>query len=141
MEPNSTSDHSADMLFSMASLKISTFTYRGWKEDFQAMIQSQMEDEYFGDSLRFGQSNTMTRDRFLGMINKQRLDTGDRTHSQIVLLDNLRSSLTYPGWQADVEHAEKLHVRFPSLFQDQVSGPIVILLPFNFFISPNLLFL
>ena len=91
------------------------------------MIRSQMDDEYFGASLRFGQSNTMTRDRLLGMINKQRLASGDRSHSHIVLLDNMRSSLSYPGWLADVEHAERLHVRFPSLFQDQVSGPLYLM--------------
>ena len=62
----------------------------------------------------------MTRDRFLGMVNQQRLANGDRSHCQVALLDSIRGSLTYPGYERDIQHAERLHIRFPSLFNDQI---------------------
>jgi hypothetical protein len=120
MQSNSNETHRTNTLSSLSSLKIGSFTYDGWQEDYQAIVQSQIDDEFFGSELRFG-FNSMTRDKFLGMINKQRLASGDRSHSQIAMLDSIRGSLTYPGHQNDVDHAERLHVRFPSLFQDQVS--------------------
>ena len=90
-------------------MKIDKFTYEGWRDDYQAVLESQKEDEFFGVALKFGQSNSMTRDRFLGMINKQRLATGDRSHSQITMLDAIKGSLSYPGHQQDIDHAERLH--------------------------------
>jgi hypothetical protein len=121
--------HNAETLSTLASLKIANlkieFTYEGWKDDYRAIIQSQIEDDCFGE-LRFGQSSTMTRDRFLGMINKQRLASGDRSHSQIAMLDSIKGSLTYPGNQKDIEHAERLHIRFPSLFEDQVRSVLYL---------------
>jgi hypothetical protein len=117
MQSNPSETDTTNTLSSISSLKIGSFTYDGWQEDYQAIVQSQTDDEFFGCELKFGH-NPMTRDRFLGMINKQRLEMGDRSHSQIVLLDSL--ILSYPGYQKDVEHAERLHIRFPSLFHDQV---------------------
>lgn len=108
MESNRSHKHCA-ALSPLASLKIDKFTYEGWRDDYQAVLESQKEDEFFGVALRFGQSNSMTRDRFLGMINKQRLATGDRTHSQITMLDAVKGSLCYPGFQQDVDRCERLH--------------------------------
>lgn len=98
---------SSEQFSSMESLKIDKFTYHGWQQDYHAIIQSQAEDEYFGVALRFGESNSVTRDRFLGMIHSQRLANGDRSHSQIALLDSIKASLTYPGHQKDIDHAER----------------------------------
>lgn len=108
MQSNRSYEHCA-ALSPLASLKIDKFTYEGWRDDYQAVLESQKEDEFFGVALKFGQSNSMTRDRFLGMINKQRLATGDRSHSQITMLDAIKGSLSYPGHQQDVDHAERLH--------------------------------
>lgn len=120
MQTNISRSHAAT-LSSLDSLKIEHFTYQGWRDDYYAIIQTQIQGNYVGEELTSEQNSTMTRDRFLGMINKQRLVNGDRSHSQIALLDSVRTLLTYPGWKSDVEHAERIHIRFPSLFDDQIS--------------------
>jgi hypothetical protein len=97
MEPNTIEPNHAT--FSpLSSLKLKRFTYQGWKEDYYAIIQSQLRDGHLGDELK--QSSSQLRDRFLGMINKQRLLNGDRSHSQIAMLDSLQGCLNYPGWKA-----------------------------------------
>ena len=110
----------------VSSLKIKNFTYPGWKEDY-CYIQEHMVSSFNIQSNHTAPthhpriSNQNFRDRLLGMINRQRLFNGDRSHDQIVELDKLRKTLSYHGWQTDVEHAERMHVRFPSLFDSAIA--------------------
>ncbi len=98
-------------LESLSSLKVKRFTYPGWRDDYCIMNQE--------DRTQMLHSSTL-RDRFLGMINQQHLYDGDRSHAQLNRLDALAKRLFYPGWRLDVEYAERMHVRFPSLFEDQL---------------------
>lgn len=43
-----------------------------------------------------------------GILERQRMFDGDRSHPRLVSLDLL--SLTYPGWRKDVEEAERKHL-------------------------------
>ena len=108
----------------LSSLKIKKFTYPGWKGDY-FYIQHHMTravDSHFSSlsDLHHNMFILPFRDRLLGMINQQRLFNGDRRHEQIVQLDSLCQFLSYPGWKYDVEHAERVHIRFPSLFNDEI---------------------
>jgi hypothetical protein len=49
-------------------------------------------------------------DKFRVMNERQGVFRGDRSHPRLVKLDLLSPSLSYPGWEADVDRAEKLHL-------------------------------
>lgn len=47
------------------------------------------------------------------MGEKQRIYDGDRSHSNLVELDRLAKTLTYPDFQLDVAKAEEIHTSKP----------------------------
>lgn len=53
-----------------------------------------------------------------GMIEKQKMHDGDRSHSNLVALDALK--LTYPGHEEDVREAEDIHTSKPFMFKEKL---------------------
>lgn len=51
--------------------------------------------------------------KLYGMGEKQRIYDGDRSHSNLVELDRLAKTLTYPDFQLDVAKAEEIHTSKP----------------------------
>lgn len=98
----------------MSSLKLK-FTYPGWKNEYLAIHSLESSSLSARDDCL---------DRMNGMINKQRLFDGDRSHSQIVKLDILSKTLSYRGWEDDVKAAERVHSCFPSRFEDEITHMI-----------------
>lgn len=98
----------------LVPLEATKFTYPGWQDEYRA-IQEQMEHCHPSTN---DDPLSHVRDRILGMINRQRMHDGDRSHPQLAKLDAMH--LSYPGWQADIERMERTHVRFPSLFEEQL---------------------
>jgi Zinc finger, C3HC4 type (RING finger) len=82
----------------MDLLQGQTLSYPGWQED-------KKEAEYLYRN--YANSDSMARKKLSGMKNKQRLFEGDRTHPDIVALDN--TIFTYDGWQEDKKEAEMSH--------------------------------
>ena len=73
-------------------------TYDGYKEDLQKLETAYLNgDDYAINNLTFlVQEN-------------QRIHDGDRSHPRLVELDNIRGTLTYDGWEADVDEAVTIH--------------------------------
>ena len=78
-----------------------TITYPDFQEDV-----SKAEDAHFKD----------LRGSFLehlkNLQNKQAAFMGDRSHPDLVKLDSLAKTTTYPGWEVDFKNAEKAHFSY-----------------------------
>ena len=73
-------------------------TYDGYKEDLQKLETAYLNgDDYAINNLTFLLQET------------QRIHDGDRSHPRLVELDNIRGTLTYDGWEADVDEAVTIH--------------------------------
>ena len=74
-------------------------TYDGFMKDLQKLETAHLNgDDYDVDNLKFH------------IQESQRIHDGDRSHPRLVELDNIRQSLTYDGWEADVDEALLLHL-------------------------------
>lgn len=88
-------------------------TYPGSEQDLQSA------EEWHIKNISNEENNKIFQDKLDGMQNKENLYVGDRTHPNIVALDNLE--FTYPGWEGDYQHAmselcEAPSARFPDAF-------------------------
>jgi len=81
-------------------------TYPDWKQD------KAKAEEYH---IRFPE---LFLGKITGMKEKQKMHLGDRSHPNLVQLDNLQ--LTYPGWQQDFASAEKAHTHMPLDFNSKL---------------------
>lgn len=79
-------------------MQTTTFSYPGWQAD--RAIAERLYVEYT--------SPMFYHEKLQVMKNKQRLHEGDRTHEDIVQLEQVQFS--YPGWQEDKIKAEDRHV-------------------------------
>ena len=80
-------------------------TYDGHKNDLQELEQAHFEghDIYF--------------DRILHRVReKEKMSVGDRSHPNLVRLDELIGNVTYDGWTDDLQAAEKQHLDYPQSF-------------------------
>lgn len=59
------------------------------------------------------------------------IESGDRGHPELRLLDELESSLTYPGWHLDVADAERYHIKLTGRYTFTER----LLNPFNWFLE------
>jgi hypothetical protein len=82
-------------------------SYPSWKADF---IQAEKAHQK-GSAYRFETQVEILKER-------QKLFLGDRSHPNLVTLDELK--LSYPGWQVDIEKAEKFHLSRKSDFISEV---------------------
>lgn len=73
-------------------------SYPGWQRDFQTAEQKHLADA----------GKWAFNDAYHGLVQKERLHNGDRSHPCLVALDSL--SLTYPDWQSDMNTAEGLYM-------------------------------
>lgn len=86
------------------------FTYPGWQLDVQKLEEGHVLHKngiFFDNALQ-------------GMINKENVYNGDRSHRNLTELDRLRKALSYPGWEQDFISAEQHHLIRPDDFQDSI---------------------
>lgn len=84
------------------------FTYPGWHIDIRQVEEGHVLHKsgcFFDDALQ-------------GMINKEKVFNGDRSHPNLVQLDRLKRALSYPGWEQDFYIAEKRHLTNPYELKD-----------------------
>jgi len=84
------------------------FTYPGWQLDVREVEESHVLHRsgcFFDDALE-------------GMLNKEKVNNGDRSHPNLVTLDRLKKALSYAGWEDDFLAAEKSHLTRPDDLQD-----------------------
>lgn len=84
--------------------------YEGWEDDV-----AKAEEYHVNLPMEF-------QDKLFEIREKQCMYNGDRSHRRLILLDSLKSSLIYPGWQQDFHKAEDYHVSLPDLFEGKVAG-------------------
>lgn len=84
------------------------FTYPQWKRDFEKAQQYHMRfPELFHGKLK-------------GMIEKQNIHNGDRTHPNLRLLDDIKRTTCYPNHKDDLLKAEHAHTNIPQEFAARV---------------------
>ena len=84
--------------------------YCGWERDYRDAEDAHNERSYstdFPKALR-------------KMKVKQKMHEGDRSHPRLVALDAIVQTLSYPGWQADVQQIEKMHAEVPYIASSDV---------------------
>jgi len=90
----------------LVQLDALSLTYPGWEGDVK-----EAEEEHFKN---FKASFTQC---LKSMQNKQAAFVGDRSHPELVKLDALAQTTTYPGWEEDLKKAEEQH------FSSNAIGP------------------
>jgi len=88
----SVGDHSHEDLKFLDSLLVS---FPGWEEE----LEQALKDHRNGVNIDYYK---------FSLPERQRMCEGDRSHPRLVALDAL--TLTYPGWQEDIETAETKHL-------------------------------
>ncbi|CAB9496951.1 expressed unknown protein [Seminavis robusta] len=77
-------------------------SYPGWPQDFQLALQSHYQHD-----------NDSNRQKALfRMQQRQAVFKGDRSHPRLVELDQIATSLTYPGHARDFRQCEQLHFEY-----------------------------
>lgn len=74
-------------------------TYDGYIKDLQ-----QLEDAHLNGEFSF-----KIDEMIFQLHESQRIHDGDRSHPRLVELDNIRGTLTYDGWEVDVDEALTIH--------------------------------
>jgi hypothetical protein len=85
-----------------------TFSYPGWQLDVRKAEEGHV----------LHKSGCCFDQCLQGMLNKERVHNGDRSHPDLVQLDRLKRALSYPGWEHDFVNAEKSHLTRPDDFED-----------------------
>lgn len=98
-----------DSIECLRELDSTEFTYPDWQID--KSVAEKIFTEY--------PSTHRFHEKLTAMKNKQQLHEGDRSHPDIVTLDD--TSFTYPGWEEDRKEAIRRHCGDCTLFQLGVS--------------------
>jgi hypothetical protein len=85
------------------------FTYPGWQLDIYQVEAGHVRHK----------SGCFYDEALEGMLNKERVFNGDRSHPDLRQLDRLKRALSYPGWEQDVYIAEESHLTHPRALKDQ----------------------
>ena len=80
-------------------------TYDGRKKDLKELEQAHFD----GASVRFNRILHRVRE-------KEKMSRGDRSHPNLVRLDELMKNVTYDGWANDLQAAEERHLNRPDSF-------------------------
>jgi len=84
------------------------FSYPGWQQDMNIV-----ETEHFSNKLDpFDRIESM----ILGILNKQQIHLENRSNSNLVRLDTLKPTLSYPDWENDFKKTEEIHMNRPQPF-------------------------
>lgn len=94
----------------LVELDSQSWSYPGWQVDFAKAEQAHVkwESDYCCDMRRI----------LLMMKKKQQVHLDGRSHPDLVRLDRLKLSLSYPGWEADFRAADEKHITAPDIFND-----------------------
>jgi len=92
----------------LVTLDAISFTYPSWEVDFAKV-------EHY--HVRFPD---LFKGKLKGMTEKQKISGGDRTHPNLMILDELALQLNYPGYQTDLKAAEKAHLNLPQEFDGRL---------------------
>jgi hypothetical protein len=89
-------------------------TYDGHEKDLREMERCHLRNE---------PSNHF--DILLHLVNEtEKMSKGDRSHPNLLRLDELAKKLTYDGWRKDLKNAEKEHLRYRGLYFDYAVNKI-----------------
>jgi hypothetical protein len=89
-----------------------SWSYTGWEEDFRKAEEAHVDYEGAYGYPGFSEILQM-------MKKKQMVHLGHRSHRDLMRLDVLKPSLSYPGWEADFNDAEETHMSYRGYFKDQ----------------------
>jgi hypothetical protein len=73
------------------------------------------------DLLAINNSPSLVETMIKEMNRKQNIYQGDRSDPQLLALDALTPTLSYPGWSRDRDEAERDHASYPSLFDETLA--------------------
>lgn len=94
----------------LSNIESWNLTYDGWEDDFARV------DKAYNEGTRWQRERLFSK-----MQKKQAVHDGDRSHVQLVKLDEL--TLSYPGWIQDYDDCEHTHFEFDGkVFWDKLKG-------------------
>ena len=85
-----------------------SFEYPGWQQDVS-------KAEHY--HVRFPE---LFKQKLIGMQEKQKMYAGDRTHPNLVALDEIAKQINYPGYEQDLKEAGKAHTDLPQEFNSRL---------------------
>ena len=86
-------------------------TYDGHENDLKELEQAHFDgSNHYFDSIH-------------GRVRrKEKMSRGDRSHPNLVRLDELMKNVTYEGWRKDLQAAERLHLDYPDSFDSELKA-------------------